>query len=179
MSGLDVSEFNRTLPAGDFYVIRTSHGKVQDPLWRQHYNDAFHANKPVGFYHVPESTDVAGEAAFFRDLVTGIPHTLGDWLDFGVGDVPPRILSAAYVDEFRGVFDTGLYVNGAALVALGHTYDRFERLWFAGPHPPPRWLLWQTGALNAGVDVDLAADLLNPGLAAVSPHWSAFAWPDR
>lgn len=165
------------IPAGTTFVIeRVGWDLREDATWRQRYNQDRAAGLPVGFYYGSPGLNVAAQAEFYAGLVDGIDHELGDWLDHAVGDVPDDVISTDYVDEFRGVFDVGIYVNGAALDRLG-PYQRFERIWFAGTSSPARWLLRQTTGLTQGDDLDVAAD--RTAAAYVAPHWSGFAWPGR
>lgn len=176
MAGIDRwegSPADLPTPLPDFVIERVGHGLTEDRTWRTRYNQDRTAGVPVGFYYVPETPDVVAQARFFRGLVEGIDHTMGDWLDYAVGDLGNMAPSEWFVDQFRSVIDTGLYVNGAAFGQLPR-YQRFERLWFAGSSPPARWLLWQTLGLNAGDDIDQAADVGG----VLRPHWSAFDFPN-
>lgn len=175
MSGVDRSEFNTgPLPPGaTFSIERVGHGLTEDRTWRGRYNECVSKGVPVGFYYVPETPDVSAQAQFFQTLIGPIAHTMGLWLDFAVGDGVDGFLSTGWVDQFRSVIDCGLYTNGAGLDRMPE-YSRFERLWYAGSNPPHRWLMWQTGGLNQGVDVDVAADL---GVG-VRAGWTAFNWPN-
>jgi hypothetical protein len=163
------------LPAGvTFAIERVGHGTTPDRSWRTRYNQDKAAGLAVGFYYVPESTDVKGQAEFFAEQVGNIAHEMGTWLDYAAGDLGGLTPSVGFVDEFRGVFDCGLYTNGAYLMGPLAAYQRFERLWFAGSAPPARWLMRQTGGLNSGDDIDVAADLG----AGVRPGWTGFTWPN-
>ncbi len=179
MTGVDRSQFQAvgSLPAdATFAIERVAHGTTEDTTWRDRYNEdvARLGSKGVGFYYVPESTDVATQARFFAGLVAAIPAGMGLWLDYAAGDLGALNPSVAFVDEFRSVVDCGLYTNGSYLAGPLAAYQRFERLWFAGTTPPARWLMWQTGKLDQGADIDLAAD--TGGI--VRPHWTAFSWPN-
>lgn len=175
MTVVDRSEFNTgRLPADCTGTIeRVAHGTTEDKTWRVRYNEAVARGVPVGFYYVPEFADPAPQARYFAGLINGIFHTMGDWLDYAVGDLGSLRPSVGFVDIFRSIIDTGLYVNGAAFGLLV-PYQRFERLWYAGSASPPRWLMRQPGGLDQGDDIDLAADL---GVG-VRPSWSAFSWPN-
>jgi|HubBroStandDraft_4_1064222.scaffolds.fasta_scaffold38732_5 hypothetical protein len=173
MTGVDVSQFQATVPHADFAIIRVGHGLTEDTLWRNHYDDCDHRGMPSGFYYVPETADATGQARFFKGLVQSIPHAMGVWLDYAVGDLGSMQPSTAFVDAFRAAFDCGVYMNSAALIVCWQ-YERFERLWYAGAQPPDRWLMRQTGGLDQGADIDVAADLG----AGIRPGWTGWSWPN-
>src|ERR1700722_2182361 len=104
MTGVDVSQFNAIVSPADFAIIRVGHGLTEDTRWRNHYNDCQNRHIPVGFYYVPETADAAGQARFFKGLVQSVPHQMGTWLDYAVGDLGSIPPNTAFVDAFRAAF---------------------------------------------------------------------------
>jgi hypothetical protein len=179
--GRDLSEFQDPLAIKDQYktfgyaIIRASHGKTPDLHWEEHVYNMGVVQRPIGLYHTLESGDVVGEAKFFRDLIAGVTHDHGDWLDLARGDVNPALINLATLDAFRSIIDAGWYCNLSALNMVPE-YKRFERLWVADPSPDPpptRWLMWQKGQ-GFGIDIDKAADLGG----VIRPNWAAFDFPN-
>lgn len=179
--GRDLSEFQKPLAITDQYatfgfaIIRASHGKTPDKHYAEHIFNMGVVKRPIGLYHTLETSDVVGEAEFFRDLIRDVHRTHGDWLDLARGDVKPAFINPATLDAFRSIIDTGWYCNLAALDMVPE-YKRFERLWVAdisADPPPTRWLMWQKGQ-GFGIDIDKSADLGG----VVREHWTDFDFPN-
>lgn len=165
MTGLDLSEWQRpgtvNLSAVEFVIIRASHGMTEDKHWREHFNNAVAAGKPIGLYHYAEHYVPENEASYFHGLtgfLTAEQCAMGWWLDLEEGQ------DGTWADRFRAwvrLPTCGVYANLSAFNGPLRTYMHFGLNWLAWPSAPyvppgmavPDHILRQTGQAN-GVDTD-------------------------